>query len=273
MKRLLTAAVGLPLVLLATFRSPPLGFFVFGVLTLGLASVEFAGIAKAWAPRLPRLVLPPLVIGLAAFLALPEASRSFSAVGVFGVLIALSIGVSTLVLLAQTPLEQVPATIGTLAFGVPYFALPIASVCHLQRTDPWLVFLLLAINWLGDTAAYYVGSAWGKHRMAPVVSPKKTWEGAAAGLAIGIVATLVWSQARLGRVDVALLAVGVATAVAGQVGDLVESLFKRHAGVKDSGNLLPGHGGIFDRCDALLFGAPVLWYGLLAAEPWLSLGR
>jgi len=111
----------------------------------------------------------------------------------------------------------------------------------------------------------------GRHRLAPVVSPRKSWEGAIAGFATSLVAVVVWSDWRLGRIDLALVAIGGATAVAAQLGDLVESLLKRGAGVKDSGDLLPGHGGVWDRMDAMLFAAPVLlvllWLAGLEANP------
>jgi phosphatidate cytidylyltransferase len=178
--------------------------------------------------------------------------------------LALSVGIGTLVLLSRTPFAEAPAAFGAFAFGIPYLGLPVASLCQLQRQDPWLVFLLLAIVWLGDTAAYWVGSLWGRRRLAPRVSPKKTWEGAAAGFAVGLASTVVWSLAHLSRVDGRILAVGAATAVAAQLGDLVESIFKRGVHIKDSGHILPGHGGVLDRADALLFAAPVLWVGLVA---------
>jgi len=157
--------------------------------------------------------------------------------------------------------ETIPA-LGILGFGIPYFAVPIASLHHLKRVDPWLVFLLMAIVWLGDTAAYYVGSRFGRHKMAPVISPKKSWEGAAAGWITSLLAAAVWSVLRLDRLDLGLLAVAGLTAAAAQVGDLVESMIKRGAGVKDSGSVLPGHGGVLDRMDAMLFAAPVLLIGL-----------
>jgi len=91
-----------------------------------------------------------------------------------------------------------------------------------------------------------------------VVSPKKSWEGAIAGFVVSMLSVAVWSWWRLERLDPALLAIGVVTTVASQIGDLVESMLKRGAGVKDSGDLLPGHGGLWDRLDALLFAAPVL---------------
>ncbi len=164
--------------------------------------------------------------------------------------------------MAKTPLPEVFPALGAFAFGVPYFALPAASLYWIHRLDPWWLFLLLAIVWLGDTAAYYVGSRLGRHKLAPTVSPNKSWEGSVAGFAIGLAATAVWSLWRLGEIDGRLLLVGAATAVAAQLGDLVESMIKRGAGLKDSGNLLPGHGGMLDRMDAMLFASPVFLVGL-----------
>jgi phosphatidate cytidylyltransferase len=144
---------------------------------------------------------------------------------------------------------------------------------------------LLFVVWAGDTAAYYAGRAWGRHKMAPKLSPGKSWEGAIASVAgsvlIGAVlvslATVmqepsnsaivswlerVFPSAVLAYPDEIWYWVGLAAVinVAGQVGDLAESALKRSAGVKDSGNLLPGHGGVLDRIDALLLAGPVLWY-------------
>ena len=179
----------------------------------------------------------------------------------------LSVGTASLVLFARTPVHEALPAVGALTFGVVYLALPIVAASRLQQLDPWLFFLLLAVVWLNDTAAYYVGSRLGRHRMSPVVSPKKSWEGAAAGLATSLAATAVWGALRLGGVSLELLALGLATGVAGQVGDLVESMLKRGSGVKDSGAVLPGHGGLLDRIDALLFAAPVLWAGVLLIGP------
>ncbi len=174
----------------------------------------------------------------------------------------MSVGLGSLALLARTPIPQGMAAIGILAFGVPYFALPVASLYQLQEHDPWVLTLLLAIVWLGDGAAYYIGSAWGRRPLAPLVSPKKTWEGAAAGFAAGMAAAVVWSIWQLDRLSGSLLIVAALTSVAAQLGDLVESLVKRGAEVKNSGHLLPGHGGVWDRMDALLFAAPVMLLGV-----------
>lgn len=262
-KRWVTAVVGVPLSLLAIFQLPSVGFFVICAVVFGLAAHEYVGIARAWAPGAPLRLIPILAVLFAgAWCWWSGADGPL----LYGTVLALSGGVGTLILFSRTPIAEAPAALGSLAFGVPYFALAIASHVQLQKQDPWLVFLLIAIVWLGDTAAFYVGSAWGKRRLAPAVSPKKTWEGAIAGFLVGVAATAVWSQLRRGGIEPVWLAIGALTAVAAQVGDLVESVLKRSAGVKDSGSLLPGHGGFLDRSDALLLAGPVLWLALALSE-------
>jgi phosphatidate cytidylyltransferase len=259
MKRLLTAAVGVPLALVAVFRLPGWAFFLVCAALLTGAAWEFARLARTAAPGAPWGALPLLVPVAASALAWGLAPGS--AVDGYWALVfgaAVAVGLGAVVLLARTPIDQAFAGLGGLAFGVPYFAVPAAALYRLQVEDPWLLFLLLAIVWLGDTAAYYVGTRWGRRRLAPVVSPKKSWEGAVAGFVVSLASVVAWSLWRRGYVDGGLVAIGVGTTLASQLGDLVESLLKRSAGVKDSGDLLPGHGGLWDRLDAMLFAAPVL---------------
>lgn len=286
MKRLLTAAIGTPIVLLAVFELPAVWFFLFMAAGIELAVFEYVSIVRARvpdAPLKPLLLLVPLVAAAISFAPLEGSGGLEPRLYLLAAGAAMSVGLGTLVLFSRLPLADALPTLGALGFGVPYFALPVASL-HLLRQarlpgdlpggpgidGPWLVLLLLAIVWLGDTAAFYVGSRLGRHRMAPVISPKKTWEGAAAGLATGVAAAAVWSVWKLGRLDLALLALAAVTGVAAQVGDLVESMIKRGAGVKDSGRMLPGHGGMLDRVDALLFAAPVLLLGvwILRMDAW-----
>jgi phosphatidate cytidylyltransferase len=261
MQRLLTAAVLTPLVLLALFKLPGPWFFAFVAILVDGAVYEYLQIVRNRAPHAPLKVLlavvPLAAVALSASLfeggeLLDPRLHLFTG----GVL--LSVGLGSLILLSRVPLSETLDALGILGFGVLYFALTISSLHYLQQADPWLVFLLFAIVWLGDTAAYYVGSAIGRHKMAPVISPKKSWEGSAAGFVTSILAAAVWSWWRLGRVDVELLLAAALTAAAAQIGDLVESMIKRGSGVKDSGQILPGHGGLLDRIDALLFAAPVL---------------
>jgi phosphatidate cytidylyltransferase len=258
MKRLLTAAVLVPLALAAVFGLPGWGFLLVAAVPITAAAVEFARLARTAAPRAPWALLPVAVPLAAAALAraiAPGVEADGFATLALGA--ALALALSSAVLLAGTPPAQALAAAGGFAFGVPYFAVPIAALYGIQRDDPWLLFLLLALVWLGDSAAFYFGTAWGRHKLAPAVSPNKSWEGALAGLATSLAATAVWSAVRQGTIDSRLLAIGGATAVASQLGDLVQSLLKRGFGVKDSGALLPGHGGFWDRMDAMLFAAPV----------------
>src|SRR5229473_7535679 len=169
-------------------------------------------------------------------------------------------------------------------FAFVYIALPMAMLVQLRQQWAgafWLLYLLLVV-WAGDIFAYFVGRSVGRHLMAPRISPKKTWEGAAASLAASLVVGVVLFHYAL-PLSSAMLNVGlierrdglfglekpalwpiilltIAINMAAQLGDLVESLIKRGANVKDSGAILPGHGGMLDRIDALLFAAPLLWY-------------
>ena len=169
-------------------------------------------------------------------------------------------------------------------FAFTYIALPMGMLVQLRQQWAgafYLLYLLLVV-WAGDIFAYFVGKSIGRHLMAPRISPKKTWEGAVASVAASVgvgwllfhyalpisSALLRWGliQRRDGlfgleQPEVApVIGLTIVLNIAAQLGDLVESLIKRGAGVKDSGAILPGHGGMLDRIDALLFAAPVLWY-------------
>ena len=266
MQRIVTAAVGIPILLVGIFLLDDEWFFALTVLAVDWAVLEYVRIARAWAPGAPLralLVLVPLAaLGLAV--ATSPAAAGPPAVLAAGLLLTVAVGV--LVLLGRTPPTEALPTFGAFSFGVPYFALGCVALYRLQALDPWLLFLGFVIVFLGDTAAYYVGSRLGRHKMTPVVSPNKSWEGAAASLATAVAAAAAWSWWRLGAVPWELLALAAVTGVAAQFGDLAESLLKRGSGIKDSGNLLPGHGGVLDRIDALLFAMPVL----LAGVWWLG---
>jgi phosphatidate cytidylyltransferase len=141
------------------------------------------------------------------------------------------------------------------------FATAIRHLEDERQVRGLLLLWLLSTTWASDAGAYYVGRALGRRKMAPSVSPKKTWEGAAGGVAGALAGSLaygaaVWPHAATGHA----LAIGVVVAVLGPPGDLAESVLKRSAGVKDSGALFPGHGGILDRVDSLLLSLPVLYY-------------
>jgi phosphatidate cytidylyltransferase len=269
MRRLLTAAIAVPLALLATFRLPGPGFFVFMLAIFVACSVEYVQLLRPLAQQAPLWVVPfavpPAALGFYWTLSARGTAPGGDAVALVSSLAA-TVLLGALLLLGRTPPAQAPAALGIIGFGVPFFAMPVAVGVIMQRLDPWLLFLLYAIVWLGDTAAYYVGSAWGRHKMAPLVSPNKSWEGAIAGFLTGIVATVLWSWWRLGEIRLPLLLVAAATGIAAQLGDLFESLLKRDMGIKDTGRVLGGHGGVLDRLDAPLFASVAAFYVILALD-------
>jgi phosphatidate cytidylyltransferase len=141
--------------------------------------------------------------------------------------------------------------------GTVYCSLTLGFMLLMPRGR---ILLLLAIIWVGDSAAYYCGRAWGRHALAPKISPKKTIEGSIGGFIGSIAAGLAGGTWFLGESWSTLIWVSSVTAVAGQLGDLAESVLKRSAGVKDSSSIVPGHGGILDRLDSLFFAAPVFYW-------------
>jgi phosphatidate cytidylyltransferase len=136
----------------------------------------------------------------------------------------------------------------------------------LGREGPRHLLFVLVVIWASDTVAYFVGRGVGKHPFAPHLSPKKTWEGAIAGFAGSIAVAFAFAHFLTVPLTMLLGAAAVGN-VAGQVGDLLESAYKRSAGIKDSGSLLPGHGGILDRIDALILAIPVVWYYWILLYP------
>ena len=285
-KRVLTAVVLIPIVLLLVLRAPvAVVVFVTAVVAL-LAVQELLKLVEAY--------------GIS-----PLRRPTYIFVGIFFLLIAvapgptplLSTAVFTFIALAAAVLAPfvflaIAMHRDELALGFPaaavsafaflYIAIPMASVAQLREQWQGSFFLLylLLLVWAGDIFAYFIGKSLGTHRMSPRVSPNKTWEGAIASVlasvAVGMLmfhyavpissallhAHLIELRDGVFTAPASLLpivALSVGLNIAAQLGDLVESLVKRGAGAKDSGAILPGHGGMFDRIDALLFAAPVLW--------------
>ena len=150
-----------------------------------------------------------------------------------------------------------------LIMGVLYVGLSLGYLL-LTRAQPdgtMLIFFVVLVTWAGDTGAYIAGKSLGRHALAPIVSPKKTYEGLAGGIVLACLAAVVaraWFLPRFSLAD--CLALGLLLTIAGLIGDLAESAMKRHAGFKDSGALIPGHGGMLDRLDSLLFTGPAFYY-------------
>jgi phosphatidate cytidylyltransferase len=151
-------------------------------------------------------------------------------------------------------------------------AFPLSFLISLHAVHglgPRLVLFLLALLWVGDSLAYFTGRAVGRHKMAPQLSPGKTWEGAVANL-LGSVLVAFAAARWIALPLVHLCGMAALANLAGQLGDLTESAYKRAAGAKDSGSLLPGHGGMLDRVDSLIFAAPVVWYYFRMLLPAVS---
>lgn len=172
------------------------------------------------------------------------------------------VGVTVLTLGARRPIVEALAAAGISSSGFLLVAFPLTYAIrlhHIPSFGPAVLFFVLIITWVGDTAAYFVGRAIGKHKLAPILSPNKTWEGTAASMTGALLVAVAFAP----RINIPLphlLGMAVAGNIAGQTGDLFESAFKRSAGIKDSGSLLPGHGGVLDRIDALILAIPVVWY-------------
>src|SRR6266571_1565838 len=179
-----------------------------------------------------------------------------------GVFFLFVLGMAALTLFTRRPLVEALPAAGISASGLILVAFPLSFAIRIHGSGsegPIVLLFALVITWVGDTAAYFVGRSIGKHALAPHLSPKKTWEGTFASFLGSLLVVLIF--ARFMTVPLPhLLGMAAVGNVAGQVGDLLESAYKRSAGVKDSGSLLPGHGGVLDRIDALILAIPVVWY-------------
>jgi phosphatidate cytidylyltransferase len=269
MKRVLTALVLVPLIVWLVFQGP------FWLITLIVAIVaeltlwEYLTLADATGAKTPRVAS---AIAVAAVFVFTFVRPEFLTPLLGAIALALFI-----LCAFRSPLQRVLPDSAYSVFGVLYIGLSLTTLPLLsqQENGSSLLIFLLFVVWAGDTLALYIGRTWGHRKLAPSLSPGKSWEGAAASMAGSLVITaiLLWVSATLLAHGIGILSypdpasawfvLAVIVNVAAQVGDLVESAIKRGAGVKDSGSLLPGHGGVLDRVDALLIAAPVLWYALL----------
>jgi phosphatidate cytidylyltransferase len=253
--------VALPALLAALFLGPPWLTVAIVAAALALGLAEFFGLLRARGIRpMQRL---GVLLGIAFFV---EVTWPGIAPGpILPLLALLPLGFA---LWRGTDLESVTAAAVTL-LGALYLGALGGTIAGLRLLHPasqgaWRVTLLLVVVIFSDTLAFFVGHAFGRRRLAPTVSPGKSVEGALGGVLGGVLGALAVRHVGLPALPlVHAVGLGVFVAVLGIVGDLDESLLKRWAGVKDSGRLLPGHGGMLDRLDSLLFGAPVLYYYFL----------
>lgn len=289
LKRVLTAVVLIPIVLLLILAAPIPALALVAALVALLAVDELLRLSVSYGIRPFRW--PTYIFVAVFFLFLVFNTRTatplFStAAFVYTLAIAAAVAPCIFLISGMRRLDlrsAFPAALVSV-FAVGYVALPLGLMVQVRElwSGAFLLLFLLLVVWAGDIFAYFVGKSVGRHLMSPRISPKKTWEGAIASLVASvIVGVLLYNYAlpissallnahlidrksgffALQKVSLETpLLLSIAINIAAQFGDLVESLIKRGAGVKDSGGLLPGHGGMLDRIDALLLAAPVLWY-------------
>ncbi len=274
MKRILTATVLIALVAALIYLDKPFLIAACSGLIALLAALEFRGLSSKAGSSIP---LPWTVAAIVFFFLIGTLAPSEVLTAAVSSVLALFVWNSF-----RRPLPQVLPETAAGGFVLLYLAYPLSlipRILALEEGTVLLLFLFLCV-WCGDIAALYVGKRFGRRKLAPSLSPNKTWEGAVASVLGSIIFGLgfiMWGNSlaarnstygRLGTSEPwwQFLLLAILLNVAAQLGDLVESALKRGVGVKDSGTLLPGHGGVLDRIDALLLAAPALWFVLVLRQ-------
>lgn len=287
-KRVATALVLIPLVLLLVLKAPLYVMAIVAGAVALLAIAEFLKLAEhyniqpLWKPTYAFVALFFVFVIVATTNRVPLVETTAM---IYGLALAAALAPFVFLSIAmrrpELPSGYPAAAASTFAFT--YVAVPMALLVQIRQQPAGailVIYTLLAV-WAGDIFAYFVGKAIGRHRMSPEISPKKTWEGAIASVVASVVIGTLWFQHAVGistwllelglieRRDglfglqqpqlATIIVLSAIVNVAAQLGDLVESLIKRGAGVKDSGSILPGHGGMLDRIDAMLFAVPIVW--------------
>ena len=287
-QRIATAVVLIPLVLFLVLKAP---LYVLALVAGAVALLAVAEFLKLVAHYGVQPVVQPTYAYVAIFFVLVIVASTNrtplveSTAVVYGIALATALApfLFLTIVMRRADLSSGYPAAAAAVFAFAYIAIPMALLVEIRQQAAgaiWVIYTLLAV-WAGDIFAYFVGKALGRHRMSPEISPKKTWEGAIASILASVIIGTLWFQHAPG-ISAALLRVGMigrrdgifgleqpslwpiivlsaVVNIAAQFGDLVESLIKRGAGVKDSGSILPGHGGMLDRIDAMLFAVPVVW--------------
>jgi phosphatidate cytidylyltransferase len=287
-QRIATAVVLIPLVLLLVLKAPAYLLVIVAAAVALLAIAEFLKLTTHYGVQPLSQLTYAFVAVFFAFIILASSNTTplmEATSAIFGIALAAALAAFVFLTAAmrRTDLSTGYPAAAASTFAFAYIAIPMALLVEIRRQPAgaiWVIYTLLAV-WAGDILAYFVGKSLGRHRMSPEISPKKTWEGAFASILASVIVGALWLQhapqvsaffLRLGLIDPRsgmfgleqpplwpiIILSGVVN-IAAQLGDLVESLIKRGAGVKDSGSILPGHGGMLDRIDAMLFAVPVVW--------------
>ncbi len=265
--RVLSAIVGIPLILgLVYLGDFYYAFFVLLLVNLGM--YEYTAMLKSRGYHLPDFVG---YAGVSLFIAAICWAPFVQQEPIYPVVITVIIALSLLVLIFFEKTDFIESAL--IFWGIIYLGGLCGCLILLRRLPEGMIFtyLLFAGIWLNDTLAYFIGSKWGRRRLAPSISPQKSLEGSLAGISgtVLLICLAVSTLAeRIGLTPWEGLLLGLVIAVFGQLGDLVESAMKRKFEIKDAGKLIPGHGGVLDRFDSLLFAAPVVYYFVqLLAQP------
>jgi len=270
MKRVVTALILAPLVLALVLEGPRWLIALVVALVAVLAGWEFLSLAERCSARPPRtaVAIATVILFFGNF-QWPDQNLPVFGLLCLGLLVYCTF---------RSSIERVLFDAAAAIFCLFYTGLTLVTLTSLRDSanGPSLVVFLLCAVWAGDIAALYVGRTWGRRKLAPGLSPNKTWEGTIASVigSLAVTGILLELGSQLAQWNVVVLSfadevwwywliLAVLVNVAAQIGDLAESAFKRSAGVKDSGTILPGHGGVLDRIDALLLAAPALWYALV----------
>jgi len=278
LKRILTAAILIPIVVALVWLGPPWLLAAVAAAVAILALIEFFELGDRVGLRGFKKWTYVCTAGLFwaqhgasfadRFLAKRDIGSLLLARNVVGgfqsvesILLVFLLGAVSIGLATRRPLHDVLPAIAISSAGLLFIALPfsyLVRIDEMQRFGRELVLFTLILIWAGDVFAYFVGRFAGRVPMAPALSPKKTWEGAVANFAASLIVGALFARWLETDIVGMLIVAGLAN-IAGQMGDLIESAYKRGAAVKDSGGLLPGHGGVLDRIDSLILAAPVVW--------------
>ncbi len=257
-KRVPTALVLLLLVFLIIQFVPPLAFFLFLQAIILASLFEFYNLFR-W-----RKLYPQKLLGMLLALTISSSFYFENISPALAFFICLLI-IGLYYLVSFNTLEKLvtfPSSVSITFFGALYLSFTLNFFYFLRaERGPSAIYFLFAVIFLGDTGAYLVGMLWGKHKMAPMASPRKTWEGGFGGIVFAILGAIIAQQVLLRSIPLwKAIVCGILVHIVAQISDPVESLFKRAVGVKDSSSVLPGHGGFLDRIDSLILATPFFYY-------------
>ena len=254
-KRVGSAAIGGPVTILLFLFLPPAPFLLLMGLVCALAAHEWASMTQV------RDKVMLIVLALSAFVPLYMNPSLYPVWLLFSAALYLLVMIVRPIAGDSSINQNIGRFLVVLLLSQVFLCISLFSFYRLKMFDPYVPAILLLIIWASDTAAYFSGKSLGRHKLAPMISPKKTVEGLIGAIAGALVVTLLFHR-RMGMTPLSAAGAGAVIGLLGQVGDMIESIGKRVCGVKDSSSLIPGHGGILDRIDSFILTAPFLSYYL-----------